>query len=202
MMLWHVLCSCEKASERKNTFEGGNTMKKTMITLGALMLVAAVAYPVLAWGPGKGGRYQGMGWGHGPGSCWNNNAGSGYGALNQEQAKQLNQLRQNFHNDTAPIRNELRNKQWEFTTEFNANEPDRAKLATLQGEINDLRAKLSLKRLGFRLDARKIAPNAMGIGKGHWQQNGGRGERGMVGSGYGPGYGYHRGGFSGGPCWN
>ncbi|MEJ2024448.1 MAG: hypothetical protein P8Y00_05460, partial [Deltaproteobacteria bacterium] len=65
-------------------------MKKTIITLEALMLVAAVAYPVLAWGPGKAGRNQGMGWGHGPGSCWNSNGGSRYGALNQEQANQLN----------------------------------------------------------------------------------------------------------------
>jgi zinc resistance-associated protein len=182
-------------------------MKKTLTIMGALLLVAAVAYPVLAWGPGWGGMHQGMGWGHGPGYCWNGGTGNGSGTLNQEQGTKLDQLQQNFYNDTAPIRNELWNKSRELNTALNAANPDRARITALQSEINDLRAKMSQKRLDFELEARKIAPNtgvAGGYGPGY-----GRGGWGMMGYGHGPGimgngrgYGNHRGGFGGGPCWN
>ena len=173
-------------------------MKKTISILGALLLVAAIAYPVLAWGPGGGwgGMHRGMGWGYGPGNCWNNGGGYGYNNLTQEQAAKLDQLRQDFFNDTTPIRNELWNKYSQMNTELTAATPDRARITTLQNEINDLRAKLSQKRLDFNLETRKIAPNtglAQGYGPGYgW---------GMMG--YGRGYGNHMYGSGGyGGCWN
>ncbi|MBW2094051.1 MAG: periplasmic heavy metal sensor [Deltaproteobacteria bacterium] len=169
-------------------------MKKTLTIIGALLLVAAVAYPVLAWGPGWGGMHRGMGWGHGPGYCWNGGSGSGYGALNQEQATKLDQLRQNFYNDTTTLRNELWNKSRELNIALNAVNPDRTRITALQDEINDLRTQLSKKRLDFELEARKIAPNT-GVAKGYGPGYG-RGGHGMMGSGN------HRGGFGGVPCWN
>ncbi len=183
-------------------------MKKTMTTIGALFLVAAIAYPVLAWGPGWGGMHRGMGRGHGPGYCWNNGGSYGNGNLSQEQATKLDQLRQKFYNDTTPLRNELWNKSRELNTELNVPNPDRARMTSLQNEINDLRAKMSQKRLDFELEAKKIAPNT-GVAKGY-----GRGGHGMKGYGHGPGmmgncrghgmmgYGNHRGGYAGAPCWN
>ena len=183
-------------------------MKKTLTIIGALLLVGAIAYPVLAWGPGWGGMHRGgMGWGHGPGSCWENGGGYGYGNLNQEQAAKLDQLRQKFYSDTEPIRNDLWNKSRELSSVVNAENPDKAKTEALQNEINDLRGKLSQERLSFQLEARKIVPNtgvAEGYGSGY-----GRGGRGMMGYGHGPGmmgsgrgYGNHRGGFGGAPCWD
>jgi len=166
-------------------------MKKTLMIIGALLLVAAIAYPVLAWGPGWGGMHRGMGWGYGPGSSWNNGGGYSYGDLNQEQATKLDQLRQNFYNDTTQIRNKLWNKSRDLNTELNAANPDRTRITALQNEMNDLRAQLSQKRVDFELEARKIVPNTAVV------------ER--YGPGYGPGmmgYGNHRGGFGGGPCWN
>jgi zinc resistance-associated protein len=170
-------------------------MKKTLTILGALLLVAAIAYPVLAWGPGWGwgGMHRGMGWGYGPGYYGNNGGGYGYGNLSQEQATKLDQLRQDFYTDTAPIRNELWNKSSELNTELNSATPDRDRITILQNQINDLRAKLSQKLLDFSLKARKIAPNT-GLAQGYGPGYG----RGMMGYG---GYGNHMYGYGGG-CWN
>jgi zinc resistance-associated protein len=170
-------------------------MKKTLTILGALLLVAAVAYPVLAWGPGWGGMHRDTGWGYGPGYCWNNGVGYGYGGLSQEQATKLDQLRQNFYNNTAEIRNELWTKTRELNSELNSANPDRNRITALQNDINNLRSKMAQKRLDFDLKARKIAPNAdtaQGYGPGSGQ--------GMMGYGRG-GYG-HMGGYGGAPCWN
>jgi zinc resistance-associated protein len=186
-------------------------MKKTMMIAGALFLVAAIAYPVFAWGPGWGGMYRGMGWGNGP--MYGGNSGYGYGTLDKEQATKLDQLRQKFFNDTTTLRNDLWNKSRELDSIVNTENPDTAKAEALQNEISDLRSKLSQKRLDFQLEARKIVPNAdrsEGYGPGY-----GRGMRGYgpgygpgmmgYGPGYGPGmmgYGQHMGGFGGGGCWN
>lgn len=171
-------------------------MKKTLTIIGALLLVGAIAYPVLAWGPGWGGMHRGgMGWGHGPGSCWGNGGGHWYGNLNQEQAAKLDQLRQKFYSDTEPIRNDLRNKSRELSSVVNAENPDKAKAETLQSEINALRDKLSQERLSFQLEAKKIVPNT-GVAEGYGSGYG----PGMMGSGRG--YGNHMGGFGGAPCWN
>ncbi len=193
-------------------------MKKTIAIVGALFLVAAVAIPAMAWwGPGWGGMHRGMGWGHGPWSCWNNEGGYGYGGVNKEQATKLDQLRQDFFKDTTDLRNDLWNKSRELGSVLNTENPDRDKAGALQSEISELRTKLAQKRLSFRLEARKIAPNterSQGYGPGYGRGMMGYGPgygRGMMGygPGYGPGmmgqgrgYGSHMGGFGGGHCWN
>jgi zinc resistance-associated protein len=168
-------------------------MKRTMMIIGALFLVGAIAYPVLAWGPGWGGMYRGMGWGNGP--MYGGNSGYGYGTLDKEQASKLDQLRQKFFNDTTGLRNDLWNKSRELDSVLNTENPDRGKAEALQNEINGLRAQLSQKGSDFQLETRKIVPNAES-GEGYGP--------GMMGYGYGlgmMGYGQHMGGFGGG-CWN
>lgn len=190
-------------------------MKRLAVILGSVMLVAAIAYPVFAWGPGMG-RGQGQGISDnrsgGPGSCWRYDRG--YSNLTQEQQSALGQLNEKFFNETEPLRNEIRAKSDEMNTLLNAPEPDAEKAKALQKEIIDLRGKMAEKRLDFRLEARKINPDARfgrGYGKGYGRHMKGYGPRAGMGyerhmGGYGPragmGYGRHMGGYGQGPCWN
>jgi len=186
-------------------------MKKTMMIMGALFLVAAIAYPVLAWGPGWGGMHRAMGWGNGP--MYGGNSGYGYGTLDREQATKLDQLRQDFFKDTTDLRNELWNKSRELGSVLNSENPDKGKAEALQNEISGLRTKLAQKRLDFQLETRRIVPNTErgegygpGYGRGMMGYGPGYGQGRMgYGPGYGQGmmgYGQHMGRFGGGPCWN
>ena len=116
-----------------------------------------------------------------------------------------------------------------MNTLLNAPDPDAEKAKALQKEIIDLRGKMAEKRLDFRLEARKINPDARfgrGYGKGYGRHMKGYGPRAGMGygrhmAGYGPradmgcgrhmkgygpragmGYGRHMGGYGQGPCWN
>jgi zinc resistance-associated protein len=194
-------------------------MKRLAVILGSVMLVAAIAYPVFAWGPGMG-RGQGQGIsdnrGGGPGSCWRYDRG--YSNLTQEQQSALGQLNEKYFNETEPLRNEIRAKSDEMNTLLNAPDPDAEKAKALQKEIIDLRGKMAEKRLDFRLEARKINPDerfgrgyGKGYGRGYGRHMKGYGPRAGMGyerhmEGYGPragmGYGRHMGGYGQGPCWN
>jgi hypothetical protein len=148
-------------------------MKKLVTVLGVFLLVGVMAYPVFASSPGRG-------YGGGPGSCWQDRGG--YPAVSPEQQK-LNSLDQKFFNETSAARNSIWNKQNEMTVLLNGENPDPAKLQTLQKEISGLKAKMAEKRLAYRLETRKVAPE------------------GNYGGGYGRGRGGNRGNW-GGRCWN
>ena len=173
-------------------------MKRLAIILGSVMLVAAIAYPVFAWGPGIG-RGQGMKgtWGNAPRSCWRYDRG--YSNLTQEQQSALGQLNEKFFNETASLRNQIWAKSDEMNTLLNAPDPDAEKAKVLQKEITDLKGKMAEKRLDFQLEALKINPDARfgaGYGKGYGRHMKGYGPR------AGMGYGRHMGGYGQGPCWN
>ena len=187
-------------------------MKRLAVILGSVMLVGAIAYPVFAWGPGMG-RGQGISGNRsgGPGSCWRYDRG--YSNLTQEQQSALGQLNEKYFNETEPLRNEIRAKSDEMNTLLNAPEPDAEKAKALQKEIIDLRGKMAEKRLDFRLEARKINPDARfgrGYGKGYGRHMKGYGPRAGMGygrhmEGYGPRAGmgqFNKGGYGRGPCWN
>ncbi|RLF53697.1 MAG: hypothetical protein DRN37_11350 [Thermoplasmata archaeon] len=165
-------------------FKGGFKMKRLTIVLGVLMVIAAIAYPVFARGPGWGpGNRM---WGGPPGYC--QGYGHGYGNLTDEQRSKLEALERKFYDETRDLRNELWAKAGELNTLLSGPDPDPDKAKALQREIGELRIKMAEKRLEYRLEARKIAPDA-GFGKGY-----GRGFRkgygpGMHGPGAGMGYG-------------
>ena len=161
-------------------------MRKLMTVVGVVLLVGVMAYPVFArgrgwgggcsgWGPGGGGQGAGQGY------CWQNQGANT--ALTPEQQSKLNALDQNFFNETSTLRNNIWNKQTEMALLLNGENPDAAKLQTLQKEISALKAQMAEKRLVYRLEARKVAPNNT-YGRVLWR--GGRG-------------GYRG---NGGPCWN
>jgi len=170
-------------------------MKKTLAVAGIILLVAAIAVPVLAHGPnwGRGRHTQGY-WQGGPGAC--PLYGQGYANLTEEQRAELGTLQQKFYEDTAPLRSEMRGKRAELNTLLNTPNPDAEKAKALQQEISDLKAKMAQARLDFQLETRKVDPNSRfgmgpgrgwGYGKGPWPRGEGYGS----GPGYGPGPGYH-----------
>lgn len=173
-------------------------MKRLAIVLGSVMLVAAVAYPVLAWGPGWVRGHHMMGYsGAGPGYAWQ--SGRGYGNLTEEQRTQLDMLYRKFFDETATLRNEIWTKSGELNALLNSSNPDREKVKSLQKELSDLEAKIAQRRLDLALDARKMVPEGgfapgWGMGYGMMRPGWGMGP-GMMGPGFGRGFGP-------GPCWN
>jgi zinc resistance-associated protein len=160
-------------------------MKKLVTVLGVLLLMGVMAYPVFARGPGWGrgcsGWGSGGGQGNGPGYCWQDRGG--YPVATPEQQQKLNSLDQKFFNETSSLRNNIWNKQNEMTQLLNGENPDTAKLQTLQKELSTLKSQMAEKRLAYRLETRKVAP------------------QGTYGGGYGRGRGGY-GGNRGGACWN
>ena len=178
-------------------------MKRVIVLVGILVLVGAIAVPVLAHGPGWG-RGHHMGWGGGPGYGYCGDYGPGASNLTDEQRTQLDALNKKFFDETAPLRNEMWTKSRELSALLNSPNPDAVKARALQKEITGLRAQLAEKRLDFELAERKIAPDAR-YGSGY-----GRGYGSGYGKGYGPhmrghgpgwGYGHHMGGYGPGGCW-
>ena len=140
-------------------------MKKAATIAGAMLLVAAFVYPVFARGPmGGGPGKKGMGQAWGPGTYGQRWAGPA--ALSEEQRAQLQELRQRFLDETADLRSKLWAKRGELEALLSATTPDEARVKELQAQINELRGKLSQKRLNYRLQAKRVAPNLpFGYGK-------------------------------------
>ena len=171
-------------------------MKRFIIALGVVLLVGAVAAPVLARGPGWGRGHHGMGyWGSGPGSCWD--YGKGQGSLTEEQRTQLENLDKKFYDGAAQLRDDIWSKSGEFDSLLNSANPDKDKAMALLKEISGLKAKMAQERLSYELEARKINPDAR-LGWGYERGYG----RHMKGYGGGMGRGSHMGGYGAGPCWD
>ncbi len=179
-------------------------MKRLIALFGILVLVGAIAVPVLAHGPGWG-RGPHMGWGDGPGQGYCGDYGPGAGNLTEEQQAQLDNLNKKFYDETAQLRNEMWTKSRELSALLNSPSPDAEKARALQKEITALRAQLSEKRLNFELEERKIAPDARyghGYGRGYGRGYGGGYGHHMGGYGHHMGgYGHHMGGYGPGGCW-
>ncbi|NOX34767.1 MAG: periplasmic heavy metal sensor [Deltaproteobacteria bacterium] len=151
-------------------------MKKSIIIISSLLMVALVAGNVLAWGPGNGRGMMGPGFnrghqGYGGQGMWND--------LSQSQRDGLSTLRQAFIDETYEVRAAKFEKQQEMRMLMETSNPDRAKLNKLSREITDLQRQLRDKYIDFQLNAKKIAPElSMGQGFGggrvRWSGIGGR----------------------------
>jgi len=161
-------------------------MKKIGTIIGILLLAGAIAYPVFAHGPGWGRGYHMWGYGDGPGACWQDYNSRG---LSQDQLEKLNALETKFFTETEGLRNQIWTKNIEMDRLLSEQSPDEAKIDALQKEINTLRNQMAEKRLNYRLETRKVAPDSFYGGTTGRSYSGGRG--GFRGSG---GYG--------GRCWN
>ena len=163
-------------------------MKKIMVILGSMALVATMAVGAWAgpWGPGQG---------YGPGNCPGYAAGPGYGPgpnMTKEQFEQFQAKQAAFLKDTLPLRQTLATKGIELRTLYAQPDADQAKITALRNELIDLRGQLAKK-------ANDAGLPGYGFGRGHRRGPGGQG------MGYGPGMAYGPGGqgmgYGPGSCW-
>ena len=165
-------------------------MKKSIIILSSLLIIALVSGSAFAWGQGKcQGRGQGMGYGDNQ-DCPRNGGQGAFNDLSKDQRDALSALRQGFIDETYELRSAKVAKRQEMRMLMETSEPDRAKLDKLSQEIMDLQKQVMSKRIDFLLAAKKISPE-LGMGRGFGQ---GRGER--------SGRGGQRGSHGQGNCWN
>jgi Spy/CpxP family protein refolding chaperone len=157
-------------------------MKRLFIILGGLVLVAVLAMPLLAQGPGWGvGSHMRVYQGSDRGSCWG--LEKGYGELTTEQRSQLEELDKKFYRETTALRNEIWEKSSELNTLLISPDPDPEKIKALHRALSDLRAEMDEKHLTYELEVRKLLPELRSSGR------------------YSMGDGHHRRGYGSGRCW-
>ena len=165
-------------------------MKKLLIVLGGVVLVASLAVPLLANGPGWSPGHHMRGYrGSDRGSCWGYDRS--HRDLSGEQRIALEELDKKFYEETSKLKNEIRAKSAELNSLFNSTDPDPEKLRAFQRELSELRAKMDDRRLSYELEARKILPESRFSG-GY-----GRDYYGHHMRGFGPGMSYGP-----GSCWD
>ena len=163
-------------------------MKRLFVLLGSLLLVSALAMPLLAHGPGftRGPHMMGP-WGTDSG-YWGQHE-RGYGNVTEEQRSKLQELDRKFYNETTTLRNEIMAMSDELNNMLNRADPDPEKAKTLQKSLSELRAKMDEKRLAYTLETRTIIPEFRSR---HRYEGGYRHHK----RGYGSGMGYRP-----GSCW-
>ena len=144
-------------------------MKKTAIALGLAVVVALGATYVFAGGPGFGP-------GKGPRNC-----GEGWEAANltSEQQTKIQELRQQHHNEVAPLRDKMVSLRQELRTLWSDPQADPKVIQAKTKEMNELRDQMQDKMVEFRLETRNLlTPDQIqaigagcgegpGLGRGH-----------------------------------
>jgi len=177
-------------------------MKRTATKILAVLTVFTVmgfglyAYAEQEMSYGRHHRSGGQpesGWHHGGYGC----PGYGYmtGDLSDEDIQKMDAQREAFFKSTGDLRRKIYQKKLALESEFAKENPDPKKAANLQKEISDFKAQIDQKRIEHMIEMRKINPN---LGPGLMGS-------GMMGHGYGGGYGgsgpMGYGSSSGHPCW-
>ena len=168
-------------------------MKKTVVAIGLVSVMALTAATAFAWGPGGG---RGMGMGYGPGQGYGYGPGAAVNTLSPEQAAKIQKIQGDRYAEMATVRNEMVTKRTELRNLFREPVLDQAKIAAKQKEIATLQAQMQEKALATRTAvAETLTPEqraqlpaygaSMGPGFGPGQ---GRG-MGMMGRGPGMGFG-------------
>jgi zinc resistance-associated protein len=137
-----------------------------------LMLTAVLSLGIAAtaWAGPRGmgggcGMEMGADCGMGPG-MGKGHHGRGMGMqMTPEQAGKAFDLRHKFMNETAELRKQMMIKRAELGELWRAKDPDKAKIAAKQKEINTLRDQFQEKAIPFKVDMRQVCPMMAG-GKG------------------------------------
>ena len=114
-------------------------MKKTMVVVGLISVIALTAATVFAWGPGFG---RGMGMCYGPGMASLN--------LTPEQLTKIQKIQADRYVEMVPVRTEMFAKRTELRNLFREPVLDQAKIAAKQKEITTLQAQMQEKALDTR----------------------------------------------------
>ena len=158
-------------------------MKRLFVLLGSVLLVSALAVPLLAHGPAQTRDPHMRGhWGAYPG-CYADHERK-YGNVTQEQRSKLQELDRKFYHETEQLRNEIMNLSHELHSLLSKADSDHEKAKMLQKNLSELRAKMDEKRLAYTLDSRRIMPELQAKHKYGWGRHHKRGYgSGMYGSG-------------------
>ena len=164
-------------------------MKKSLLTLTTLLVMAMFASSVLAWGPGDGRRMSGNA--DGRGYCQKAGGFAGMANLSKEQQDQLRALHQKFIDDTYELRSTKFQKRTEIRMLMETSNPDRTKLLKLYDDMASIEKQLRVKRVDLQLASKKIAPE-LGSGFGFGPKSGrhhGRADRWCSNKANGQGFG-------------
>lgn len=142
-------------------------MKKGFLVIMAIVAVVALSVTAYAgWGM--------MGYGQGGGQCpgvrgGGYGPGSGYmmGNLTEDEAKKINDQRDEFFKATEDLRQDIYAKELELNSELAKKNIDTEKAAKIQKEISELESKFAQKRLDHMIKMKKLNPSlARGFGGG------------------------------------
>ncbi|PIE63197.1 MAG: hypothetical protein CSA25_01700 [Desulfobacter postgatei] len=131
-------------------------MKKSLISLTALLMVGFMAASAFAWGHGD--KKQG--------GCSEQDRGI-YKDLTDDQKSQLRELHQQWVDESYEARAAMMTKHQELRMLMETSNPARSDIQALSDEIFELKKELADKRIDFALKAKKIAPEINFMGMGH-----------------------------------
>jgi Spy/CpxP family protein refolding chaperone len=127
---------------------------KILVLLFALFIMSGSVYAMV---PGDGGEREGFK-AHHPNLL----------NLTPEQKTKLQALRENFRKETVFLRNDIKVKRLELKTLWAVPAPKKDKIIAKQKELNDLKTKLQMKVIDFRLEARSYLTPEQAAQVGMW----------------------------------
>lgn len=170
-------------------------MKKTILTVMAVLFVAAVATSAFAFGWGRGPGYGPCGQGDLRGPAGLN--------LTAEQATQVKALRETHWREMKPLQEKMFAKRDELRKLWLEPNPDEAKIMAAQKEMRSLRDQMEDRMTAYRLDAVKVLTPEQKAKLGSFMDGRIPGHRRVHGfgpmQGFGPGGPDGAGCFGGGP---
>jgi Spy/CpxP family protein refolding chaperone len=171
-------------------------MKKTILTLMAVLVLVALTTTSFAYGWGQGMR---GGRGPGYGSCQSGDL-QGLSALNltADQTDKIKNLREAQLKEAQPLQSKMFSKRGELKLLWLQQNPDREKIEAVQKEIRSLRDQLQDKQTNYRLAILKILTPEQQTKVQAFAAGRGLGK----GGGFGPGGGGGCGGYGAGPRGN
>jgi len=163
-------------------------MKRTMVALGLVGVLALMASAAFAWGPWSGRGFGPYGYGprFGPGVAGIN--------LSADQIAKIQKIQGDRYAEMAKLRTEMFTKAGELQVLFREPTLDQAKIAAKQKEIAALQAQMQEKALAARTEAAEVLTPEQraqlpafgpGVGPGF-----GPGRDVGPGRGFGPGMGF------------
>jgi Spy/CpxP family protein refolding chaperone len=145
-------------------------MKRTVVALGLVGVLALIASAAFAWGPGWG---RGFAPGYGPGLAAAN--------LSQDQIARIQKIQSDRYAEMTKVRSEIFAKRAELQALFREPTLDQAKIAAKQKEITTLQAQMQEKALAARTAVAEVLTPEQ------------RAQLPAFGPGMGPGFGSGRG---------
>ena len=155
-------------------------MRKTVVAIGLVSVMALTAATAFAWGPGGG---RGMGMGYGPGQGFGSGPGAAVSTLTPEQVAQIQKIQGARYAEMAPVRTELVTKRTELRNLFREPVLDQAKIAAKQKEIAALQAQMQENGLAARTAMAEVLTPEQRAQMPAYGPGMGRGGKGM---GFGP----------------